>query len=297
MTSERKLVRFPSKRPWARLSGRLSARRRSPIAGFVVLLMGLLLTGGMYAVLSPATAQDDLAADEALVERGRELFLVGCSSCHGKNAEGIVASDGTQYGPSLVGVGAASVDFQVGTGRMPLAQPGVQAPRKNALYNEEETRQLAAYVASLGPGPAIPETAKYELENVDNEALVRGGQFFLTNCTACHNFAGAGGALPDGKYAPSLDGVGSKYIYEAMLTGPQQMPVFSDEVLTPDEKGDIIAYVQSLEEAPSYGGFTLGSYGPVSEGMFAWLVGMGSLVGFAVWIAAHSTRSKKETKA
>ena len=275
------------------LTARLSARRRSPLAGLVVLLVGLLLTGGAYAVLSPATAQDDLAADEGLIAEGRELFLVGCASCHGQNAEGIVTSDGTQYGPSLVGVGAAAVDFQVGTGRMPMAQPGVQAPKKAPSYNDEETRALAAYIASLGPGPAIPETEKYSLEDVDEEAVVRGGQFFLTNCTACHNFAGSGGALSQGKYAPSLKGVEPKYTYEAMLTGPQSMPVFSDEVLKPEEKRDIIAYLASLEEDPSYGGFALGSLGPVSEGMFAWLVGIASLVGFTIWIAANSTRSKK----
>ena len=277
-----------------RLSGRLSAKRRSPIAGLVVLLMGLLLTGGGYALLSPATAQDDLADNEALVSQGRELFLVGCASCHGKNAEGISTKGGGQYGPSLVGVGAAAVDFQVSTGRMPMAQPGVQAPRKDRVYNEEETRALAAYIASLGPGPAIPSEEKYDLEGVDNESVVRGGQFFLTNCTACHNFAGSGGALPQGKYAPTLMGVDSKHIYEAMLTGPQQMPVFSDKVLQPEEKEDIIAYLKSIEEAPSYGGFKLGSYGPVSEGLFAWLLGIGSLVGFAVWIAAHTARSKKK---
>ena len=279
------------------LSARLSSRRRSPLAGVVVLLLGLLVTGGAYALLSPATAQDSAAGDEALVSQGRELFLVGCASCHGKNAEGIVTQDGTQYGPSLVGVGAAAVDFQVSTGRMPMAQPGVQAPRKDPLYNEEETRQLAAYVASLGPGPAIPTAEQYDPETIPEEereeAIVRGGEFFRTNCTACHNFAGSGGALPGGKYAPTLIGVEPKHVYEAMLTGPQQMPVFSDDVLKPEEKRDVIAYLQANEETPNYGGSALGSYGPVSEGMFAWLAGIGVLVGFAVWIAAHSTRSKK----
>ncbi len=280
-----------------RISGRLSAKRRSPKAGLVVVVMGLLLTGGVYAVLSPAVAQDDLADNEALVDRGRELFLIGCASCHGKNAEGIITTDGTQYGPSLVGVGAAAVDFQVGTGRMPLAQPGVQSAPKPPVYDEEETRALAAYIASLGPGPAIPEESKYDLEGVDNDSVVRGGQFFLTNCTACHNFAGTGGALPQGKAAPSLDDVDPKHAYEAMLTGPGEMPVFSDEVLEPEAKEDIIAYLDSLEENPSYGGFALGSYGPVGEGMFAWVVGIGSLVGVAIWIAANSARSKKGGKA
>lgn len=274
------------------LSARLSARRRSPFAGVVVLLIGLLITGGAYAVLSPATASSS-AADQALVERGRQLFLVGCASCHGKNAEGIITADGNQYGPSLVGVGAAAVDFQVGTGRMPMAQPGVQAPRKDVIYSDEEIEALAAYVASLGPGPAIPPESAYDASAADNESVVRGGQFFLTNCTACHNFAASGGALPQGRYAPTLIGVSDKYIYEAMLTGPQQMPVFSDQVLKPEQKKDIIAYINSLEEMPAQGGFSLGSLGPVSEGMFAWVIGIGSLVGFAIWIAAHSTRSRK----
>jgi ubiquinol-cytochrome c reductase cytochrome c subunit len=278
------------------LSARLSAKRRSPLAGVVVLLLGLLFTGGAYAVLSPASASDQ-QADQALVDQGRKLFLVGCASCHGRNGEGVVTQDGNQYGPSLVGVGAAAVDFQVGTGRMPMARPGAQAPAKAPVYTEEETRQLAAFVASLGPGPAIPEEEKYSTADVENEAVVRGGEFFRTNCTACHNFAGSGGALPGGKYAPKLRGVTEKHIYEAMLTGPQQMPVFSDDVIKPDEKRDIIAYLKSLEDTPEAGGFNLGAIGPVTEGLFAWVVGIGALVGFAVWIAAHTTRSKKGSKA
>jgi ubiquinol-cytochrome c reductase cytochrome c subunit len=283
------------------LSARLSAKRRSPLAGVVVLLMGLLFTGGAYAVLSPAVATDDLASDQAAVEQGRQLFLVGCASCHGRNAEGVTTKDGTQYGPSLVGVGAAAVDFQVATGRMPMARPGVQAQKKPPVYTEEETRALAAYVASLGPGPAIPSEEQYSREAIPEgereEAVVRGGEFFRTNCTACHNFEGSGGALPGGKFAPSLDGVSEKHLYEAMQTGPQQMPVFSDEVLKPEQKRDIIAYVRSLQENPGYGGFSMGGLGPVSEGLFAWVIGIGGLVGFAVWIAAHTAKSEKRKKA
>jgi len=253
--------------------------------------MGLLFTGASYAMLSPATAEDPLAADQALVDKGRELFLVGCASCHGRNGEGILTQAGANYGPSLVGVGAASVDFQVATGRMPMARPGVQAQEKRSEYDPEEVRALAAYVASLGPGPSIPEESQYDTSEVDGEGLARGGEFFRTNCTACHNFAGAGGALPGGKYAPDLGGVSAKHIYEALITGPQQMPVFSDEVLKPAEKRELIAYIETLQEAPDYGGASLGSLGPVSEGLFAWVVGTGSLVGFAVWIAAHTTRA------
>ncbi len=280
-----------------RSAGRLSRHRRGPLAGLVLLLLGLVLSGSLYAVLSPAQAQQE-ESDAELVAQGRELFLVSCSFCHGQNGEGVRTENGNQLGPSLVGVGAAAVDFQVGTGRMPAVQPGAQIPRKRPAFTDEEVAALAAYVASLGPGPAIPDESDYSLEGMTDEereeAIVRGGQIFLTNCTACHNFDGSGGAMPEGGYAPKIRGVEPRYIYEAMLTGPQNMPNFSNGNLSPDEKRDVIAYLQSLEDTPEYGGFGMGGIGPVSEGMFAWIVGIGSLVGFAVWIAAHTTRSKKE---
>jgi ubiquinol-cytochrome c reductase cytochrome c subunit len=278
------------------LSARLSAKRRSPLAGLVVVLLGLLLTGGAFALISPASAEND-AADQSTVAQGRRLFLVGCASCHGQNGEGIVTKRGTNYGPPLAGVGAAAVDFQVGTGRMPLARPQAQAKRKAVVYTPAEITALAAFVASLGPGPSVPAKSEYDATGADNEAIVRGGQFWRTNCTACHNFAASGGALPGGKYAPSLRGVSSKHIFEAMLTGPQQMPVFSNGVLKPEEKRDVIAYLKSIEKDPNYGGSALGSLGPVSEGLAAWVVGIGALVGFAVWIASHSVRSKKGVQA
>lgn len=280
-----------------RSAGRVSRYRRGPLAGLLVLLLGLLLTGGLYAAFAPAQA-DSEASQEELVEQGRELFIVSCAFCHGQNGEGVLTQDGTQYGPALTDVGAAAVDFQVGTGRMPMASPGGQAPRKERVFTEEETAALAAYVASLGTGPAIPDEELYSTEGMSDEELeelvVRGGQIFLANCTACHNFEGSGGAMPRGGYAPKIRGVEPRYIYEAMLTGPQSMDTFSDGNIPPEDKKAVIAYLQSLEDSPSYGGFTFGGLGPVSEGISAWIIGMGALVGFAVWIAAHSTRTTKK---
>ena len=282
------------------LSARLSAKRRSPFAGFVVLVMGLIATAAVYSLVMPASAETS-QADQSTVSQGRALFLVGCASCHGANGEGIVTKRGNQYGPPLAGVGAAAVDFQVGTGRMPMARPGVQAQQKKVVYTPKEISQLAAYVASLGPGPAVPQKSEYDPASIPqderNAAVVRGSQFFKTNCTACHNFAGSGGALPGGKYAPSLRNTSNKHVFEAMLTGPQQMPVFSNGVLKPSEKRDIIAYLDAARADPGYGGLSLGSLGPVTEGLTAWLVGIGVLVGFAVWIASASVRSKKGIKA
>jgi len=279
--------------------GRLSRHRRGPVSGLVVVLLGLLLTGGLYAAFSPASAQEDDSA--AKIQQGRELFLVGCSFCHGDHGQGVKTLDGKQLGPPLIGVGAAAVDFQVGTGRMPAVQPGPQIPQKKVVYTPEEIDALGAYVASLGPGPAVPNPEDYSLEGLSDEereaAIARGGQIFLTNCTACHNAQGQGGAMPRGGYAPKIQGVPAKYVYEAMLTGPQAMDNFSNGNLTPDEKRDIIAYLHSLQDSPDIGGFGMGGLGPVSEGMFAWLVGIGSLVGVAIWIAAHTARSTKEKEA
>jgi len=263
------------------------------------MLFGLLLSGGLYAAFSPATAHE-AKTDAELVQEGRELFLVGCSFCHGQNGEGVLSADGeSQLGPSLVGVGAAAVDFQVGTGRMPASQPGAQFAPKEVVFDEEEIEALAAYVASLGPGPAIPNESDYSLsdsltDQEKEEAVTQGMQIFLTNCTACHNFAGAGGAMPRGKVAKALRDTDPRYIYDAMLTGPGEMDKFSDGNLSPEEKRDVIAYIQQLDDTPEYGGFGMGGVGPVSEGMFVWLVGMGALVGFAYWIASHTARTDKD---
>lgn len=125
-----------------------------------------------------------------------------------------------------------------------MSLTGPQAPRKSPV-DAEETSQVAAYIASLGPGPAIPEAKDLDWNKATPNEIREGGEFFRTNCTACHNSVGAGGALPNGRYAPTLKGV-SKHTYEAMLTGPQQMPVFSDEVITPEDKRNVIAYVKTV---------------------------------------------------
>ncbi|WGL54185.1 c-type cytochrome [Nocardioides sp. BP30] len=281
-----------------RSAGRLSRHRRGPIAGLVLLLLGLALSGGLYAAFSPSSSADTAEDQAAMAAKGRQLFLVSCAFCHGQNGEGLTAKDGQLIGPALAGVGAAAVDFQVGTGRMPMVQPGAQVQKKKNIFTQDEINELAAYVASLAPGPAIPSKADYSTDGMSaaekQEAIVRGGQIFLTNCTACHNFTGEGGAMPRGGFAPKLLDTDPKHIYEAMLTGPQSMDSFSNGNLSPEMKRDVIAYIQSMKTQPGYGGFSLGNLGPVSEGLFAWIVGLGGLVAFAVWIAAHTARTNKK---
>ena len=162
----------------------------------VLLLLALGSTGGAYAAFAPTSdAQAAAGGASQAIDEGRALFLKNCSTCHGLNAEG--SSDG----PTLVGVGAASVDFQVGTGRMPAALIGAQIKPKRVKFTEDEIAALAAYVASLGPGPAIPSDEDVDYSDAN---IAEGGEIYRTNCAMCHNFAGSGGALTRGKYAPSL---------------------------------------------------------------------------------------------
>ncbi|MBK3560618.1 c-type cytochrome [Streptomyces sp. MBT56] len=266
---------------------KLSARRRHPLAAVVVLLLALAATGGLYAAFAPAgKAQADETAQSLAIEEGKKLYSVGCASCHGTGGQG------TTDGPSLVGVGSAAVDFQVGTGRMPAQQPGAQVPKKKVIYSQAEIDQLAAYIASLGAGPVTPTDKQVDPAGAD---VANGGELFRTNCAQCHNFTGKGGALTEGKYAPDLEGVSPKHIYEAMQTGPQSMPSFPDTTMPEQEKKDIIAYIESVngDETESPGGLALGGLGPVSEGLFAWILGLGALVAVAVWVAAHTAKAKK----
>jgi ubiquinol-cytochrome c reductase cytochrome c subunit len=242
---------------------------------FIAVALGTV--GTLYAAFAP-TGEASTTADPA-VQRGQALYARGCSSCHGLNGEG------GQRAPSLIGVGAASVDFQVGTGRMPLREHGPEAPRKRPSYDEQQILDLAAYIASLGPGPAIPSFSEADWQKADT---AYGGALFRTNCAQCHNFAGSGGALTFGKYAPSLSSATPTQIYEAMITGPENMPVFGDKEITPDQKLAIIKYVRTLKTQGNPGGFGLGQIGPVPETMVGWLVGIGLLVLVTLWIGARA---------
>ncbi|GGR72764.1 cystathionine beta-lyase [Streptomyces humidus] len=267
---------------------KLSARRRHPLAALVVLLLALACTGGLYAAFAPASkAQADDSAQSLTIDEGKKLYAVGCASCHGTGGQG------TSDGPSLVGVGAAAVDFQVGTGRMPAAtSQGPQVVKKKNIYTQAEIDQLAAYISSLGAGPAVPTKAEYGPEGAD---IAKGGDLFRTNCAQCHNFTGKGGALTKGKFAPTLEDVDPKHLYEAMQTGPQNMPSFPDTTLSEQNKKDIIAYLHAVNssETDNPGGLELGGLGPVSEGLFSWIFGLGALIAVAVWVAARTAKAKK----
>ncbi len=230
--------------------------------------------GAPDGTTGPEAARRQRAAnrDPAQVRAGEELFLTSCVNCHG------VGGVGTPGYPSLVGVGAASADFYLRTGRMPLAFPGVQPPEKPQAFTDDQIVQLVAYVASLGDGPQVPDV------DASRGDLSEGASLFLANCAACHNAAAAGGALSYGRHAPDLQSVHPTQIGEAVRVGPGDMPVFGPRTLSDDQIDSIARYVEYLHAPENPGGLRIGSLGPVPEGFVAWLVGLSALVLIARWI-------------
>lgn len=276
---------------------KVRARRKARriVAGAMALAFGLTGAGIIVNAVTPDAQVATAAKDEqALIQEGKDLYDIACVTCHGVNLQGV-----QDRGPSLIGVGSGAVYFQVHSGRMPMLRNEAQATRKTPRYSEAQTLALAAYVEANGGGPGIVtnEDGTVAMEtlrgsnydgNIDPADVARGSDLFRLNCASCHNFTGRGGALSSGKYAPVLDPANEQEIYQAMLTGPQNMPKFSDRQLSADEKKDIIAFIKSAKETPSPGGWSLGGLGPVAEGMFAWLVGIVVLVAAALWIGSRS---------
>ena len=270
-------------------------KAKRTLAGGFALAIGLSGAGVLASALTPdaqvATAEKD---DQALVQEGKDIYDTACITCHGANLQGIEGR-----GPSLVGLGAGSVYFQVHSGRMPMMSNDAQAERKAPRYTEQQTLALAAYVAANGGGPDIVYNddgsvaqeslrgANYNGE-IQAEDVAKGSELFRMNCASCHNFTGQGGALSSGKFAPELAPANEQEIYQAMLTGPQNMPKFSDRQLTADEKKDIIAYLKSAKETPSPAGWDLGGLGPVAEGLAMWIIGISALCAAAMWIGSRS---------
>ena len=275
---------------------RRKLRRRA--SGILLLLTGLVVAGGLATAITPdpQVAKADSESSAALIQDGRKLYETSCITCHGANLEGVL-----DRGPSLVGVGDASVYFQVSSGRMPAVRGEAQIQRKPAKFTQAQIDQLGAYIQSVGGGPQVVYAKDangnvifedgypvVEQEQLRGENIGRGSELFRLNCASCHNFTGRGGALSSGKFAPVLDPANEQQIYTAMLTGPQNMPKFSDRQLTDEEKRDIIGYVKYATRPEAPGGYALGGFGPVSEGMAMWAVGVVAIVAAAMWMGSRT---------
>jgi ubiquinol-cytochrome c reductase cytochrome c subunit len=227
---------------------------------------------------------DEPTAEEAeLLARGRELYVTGCSSCHGPDGGGEDAPDGSARGPSLESAGEATAYYYLATGRMPLANSEEQPIRKEPAYDEDEIEALVAYVAALGDGegPRLPDL---DLEGAD---LAQGGEIFRGNCQACHSASGSGGALSYGDAAPRLAPAEPLEIGAAVRAGPGEMPVFGPETISDNQLNDLVRYVDYLDDPDDPGGVPIGRTGPIPEGFVAWLVGMITLLVLVGWIGTR----------
>src|SRR5947209_344982 len=84
----------------------------------------------------------------------RQIFLADCAICHGTDAHG------TNRGPTLVGVGRASLDYYLTTGRMPISNPNQflgnpdqDITRHSPYYSSPTITALEDYIQGLtAPG-------------------------------------------------------------------------------------------------------------------------------------------------
>ncbi|MEO3777647.1 c-type cytochrome [Micromonospora sp. B11E3] len=244
--------------------------RRALAAGVV-----LVLAAGPVALASaPGPAAPATTAPAA--DLGSRLYLEQCASCHGPQGQG------SQRGPSLIGVGPASVDFQLSTGRMPVTQEVQQSSRRPPVFSPEEISALVDHVASFGGGgPQIPRVGPGD--------VVPGRDLFAANCAPCHGATGSGAVLTNGWIAPPLYDASPTQVAEAVRVGPGLMPAFPSQVLTDRQVDDLTGYVRELRgERLDRGGNPLGRLGPLAEGLVAWAVVLGLLVGAVRWLSRRA---------
>ncbi|HEX6456041.1 MAG TPA: c-type cytochrome [Solirubrobacterales bacterium] len=235
--------------------------------------VALLAASVALMALEARGEETGAARGRAPESAGRRLFVQGCSSCHGFDAEGVKGS-----GPSLIGVGEEAADFYLRTGRMPLDDPGAEPVRGPSPYTGAQIRALTRYVGSLG-GPPIPAV------HAESGDLAEGRKLFAEHCAGCHQIVGQGGMLP-GAVVPDLESASATDVAEAVHVGPYVMPSF--EHLTQSEVDDLARYVEYVHEPEDRGGWGIGHIGPIPEGMVAWLLAGVALL-FAIRLIGERT--------
>jgi ubiquinol-cytochrome c reductase cytochrome c subunit len=254
-------------------------------------LLGAALAASL-AVAAPAGAQG--TPSQRLVREGDHLYGEYCLSCHGPNGggsgTGVIGAGPLRAqtlqrakAPSLRGVGALAADFYLRTGYMPLARIGVQPRRGRVLLGETQIRALVAYVASLGPGPAIPSP------HPERGSLSEGLQAFTQNCAGCHQVVAEGGYVT-GALPPPLRNATPVQVAEAVRIGPYVMPRFSKRQLSDRQLNSLIDYVEYATRPKHPGGWGLGYIGPVPEGLVTWFVAMPLLIVLCLFIGRKLAR-------
>lgn len=249
---------------------------RHPRRALAVGTVLVLAAGPVALAPAPTPGESAAPAPSTTGDRGTQLYLQNCASCHGAQGQG------AQRGPSLIGVGPASVDFQVSTGRMPASHEMAQPRRAEPAFSADDIAALVDHVSRFGDGgPQIPRVGPGNLGS--------GREIFAANCAPCHGATGAGAALTNGWTAPPLYDATATQVAEAVRVGPGLMPAFPSQLLDDRQVDDLTAYVQRLRsERLDRGGNPLGRLGPLVEGVVAWLAVLGLLVAAVRWLGRRA---------
>jgi ubiquinol-cytochrome c reductase cytochrome c subunit len=253
----------------------------------------LLLIAALAVLVGPAS--DAAAQGPSDVRPGKRLYGQYCIACHGANGSGNATGRTIGAGPSRVqrqekamapslqGVGALAADFYLRTGYMPLPRVGLQPRRKRVFFTEPQLQALIAYVASLGPGPAVPRP------HPEKGSLSEGMHLFTDHCAGCHQVVAEGGYVT-GALPPALEDATPTQIAEAVRIGPYVMPTFTKKALSDRQLDSIIRYVEYAKHPDDRGGWAIGHLGPIPEGLVTWFLAMTTLVGVCIVIGKRLKR-------
>jgi mono/diheme cytochrome c family protein len=206
--------------------------------------------------------------EEADAERGEQLFVARCGSCHALTAAGT----NSNVGPDLdlafrqARLNGMDQDTIEGVVESQIDNPRPASPEDTQVYmpadlvEGEDLRDVAAYVAGVAGVPGI-QPPQFVAQD-----------FFATNCGSCHTLKAAGTTATVG---PDLDqvlrGQSPQQVSEQIINPdsqitpgyqPNVMPSNFGDTLSPKELNQLVGYLlQSVGGGAAAGGGGAGAGG------------------------------------